>query len=49
MRNVVMELKECMAVQLDLANLDSYETELGNSIDVMSQNHSITMMRPSAR
>ncbi|XP_062008514.1 senescence-induced receptor-like serine/threonine-protein kinase isoform X2 [Rosa rugosa] len=49
MSNVVMELKECLAAQLNLTNLSSYETELGSSIDVVSQNNSITMMRPSVR
>ncbi|XP_024187289.1 senescence-induced receptor-like serine/threonine-protein kinase isoform X2 [Rosa chinensis] len=49
MSNVVMELKKCLPAQLDLTNHSSYETELGSSIDVVSQNNSITMMCPSVR
>ncbi|KAL6140785.1 hypothetical protein ACLB2K_059078 [Fragaria x ananassa] len=49
MSTVVMELKECLASQLDLTNFNSYETELGSSSIDVSQNNSIIMMRPSVR
>ncbi|KAL6144572.1 hypothetical protein ACLB2K_055264 [Fragaria x ananassa] len=49
MSTVVMELKECLASQLDLTNFNSEETALGSSSIYVSQNNSIMMMRPSVR
>ncbi|XP_024178652.2 LRR receptor-like serine/threonine-protein kinase IOS1 [Rosa chinensis] len=50
MSRVVGELKQCLETQLSQRNQDSYETELGNSFQIVSHNgYSITMLRPSVR
>ncbi|KAK9923505.1 hypothetical protein M0R45_031921 [Rubus argutus] len=50
MSKVVGELNQCLETQLAHTNQNGYETELGNTFEIASQNgYSITMLRPSAR
>ncbi|XP_050384146.1 probable LRR receptor-like serine/threonine-protein kinase At1g51880 [Argentina anserina] len=50
MSKVVGELKQCLKKQMSQRDQNSYESELGNEFEVVSQNgYSITMLRPSVR
>lgn len=48
MSQVLVELKECLATELARTKQSGNHTEIGNSIEMMSQN-SIATLRPSVR